>query len=464
MSLPITAVVLAAGKGTRMRSPLPKVLHQVGGRAMVLRLMDSLNQAEIADAVVVTGFESQMVVDEVQAAYPNTRFAEQTEQLGTAHAVQQAVPQLPEQECTVVIVYGDAPLIPAQALQQLVTEHEAQGNDLTTITATAEDPTGFGRIVRDAQGNFVQTVECKECTAEQKEITEVSTCLYAVSSSVLREFLPQIDNNNAKGEYYLTALEGLALQAGKKVGTIDGGEADLLVGVNSLDQLAVAEVAWQEQKRAYYLANGVKMHDPFTVYFSYDTKLEPGCVIGPNVLFHQGVTVCEGVVLEGFASLQNCTIGSGSTVHAFSHVNGATIGENNAVGPFARLRPGAELAADVKVGNFVEIKKSTIGQGTKVNHLSYVGDAQVGAQVNVGAGLVTANYNRLTGEKAQTTVGDGASIGANNTLVAPVTVGAQAFTAAGATVRKDVPPAALGYSENTQKTKLDYVKPTQKSA
>lgn len=446
-TLPLAIVVLAAGHGKRMKSNLPKVLHKVAHRPLVMRVLDAAMPLQPEKVVAITGFEAEMVEETITTEYPKTTFVRQTEQLGTGHAVLQALPSLKGFEGTVMVLYGDAPLLTTDMLLTLFETHTADENDITLITTHVDEPGGFGRVLRADDGDYMGTIEAKDATEEQLEITEVSSCIYAFNTNVLKEFLPEVKNANKQSEYYLNSIDAMALAAGQQMGTITIDESVAVLGANSRIELAEAEVYYQDERRDEALENGVTLLDPQTVYFSWDTEIEPDVTIGPSVYFGPGVKISSGAEVKGF-----------------SHIEGTTLAAGSTVGPFARLRNGTELQENAHIGSFVETKKTIMGEGAKAGRLSYLGDGEIGAGVNIGAGTIFANYNSNTLAKNTTTVEDGASIGANNTLVAPVTVGKNAFTAGGSTIRKDVPPESLAFTDGKQKTKPGFIKPAKKGA
>jgi bifunctional UDP-N-acetylglucosamine pyrophosphorylase/glucosamine-1-phosphate N-acetyltransferase len=434
----LALIILAAGKGTRMKSTLPKVLHPLAGRPMILHVLDALAPLEAARTVVITGHEAAMVESVIQADYPQARCVRQPEQLGTGHAVLQAQKALEGFEGTILIIYGDVLLCMLEdALDYLIETHLEQNNALTLLSAIVEDPAGLGRIDRD--GETLRNTEEKDCTDDQLQLDEVNTGYAAVQSAHLFDLLEQTKNTNKQGEYYLPDILHLAQQEGLPVDVVPVASPRCLLGINNRTELAEMEGLMQNVYRTQHMLGGATLQDPETVYFSWDTKLGQDVTVEPGVVFGPGVTVADR-----------------ATIRAFSHLEGATIGDGCMVGPFARLRPGATLHENAKAGNFVEIKNSTIGSGSKVNHLSYLGDTTLGAGVNVGGGTVVANYHHFKRQKSATVVEDGASLGAHSTLVAPVKIGKNACVGAGTTVRKDVPGGALVVDKPEQVIKKDY--------
>ncbi|MCK8456950.1 bifunctional UDP-N-acetylglucosamine diphosphorylase/glucosamine-1-phosphate N-acetyltransferase GlmU [Sphingomonas faeni] len=418
----VAVVILAAGKGTRMKSDLHKVLHPIAGRPMLLHLVASTAALRPAKTVVVTGAGREQV--EAAVAPLGIATALQAEQLGTGHAVAQARAALAGFEGDVLILYGDVPLVTAATMQRMIAR--LRGDDSPAVVVLGfrpANPGAYGRVIADAAGRMDRIVEYKDASEAERAVTLCNSGLMAVRSADLFALLDRLGNDNAAGEYYLTDIVGLAGAAGRSSAVIETG-ADEVAGVNSRGELAGVEAAWQAMRRAQAMADGVTLIAPDTVWFAHDTVLGRDVVVEPNVVFGAGVHVADG-----------------ATIHAFSHVEGATIGKGATVGPFARLRPGADLHADAKVGNFVEVKKAVIGEGAKVSHLTYIGDADIGAGANIGAGTITCNYDGYF--KYRTVVGEGAFIGSNSALVAPVNIGAGAIVAAGSVVTADVEADAL---------------------
>lgn len=426
----IALVVLAAGQGTRMNSDLPKVLHKIGGAPMLVHAIRSGEALEPARIVVVTGHGGEAVGKAATDYQPFAQIAVQEEQLGTAHAVAQARDALAGFDGDVIVLYGDTPFIRPETLEQMQAARAA--HDVVVLGFEAGDPGRYGRLVMDGQ-NLERIVEFKDATEEERRITLCNSGVVAARADVLMSLIDGVGNDNAAGEYYLTDIIGLARARGLSAGAVTCAEAETM-GVNSRAELAVAEALFQSRKRAEAAEDGVTMVAPETVFFAYDTVVGRDSVIEPNVVFGPETTVESGV-----------------TIRAFSHLEGCHVSRGSIIGPYARLRPGAELAEDVRIGNFVEIKASRVDRGAKINHLTYVGDAEVGEDANIGAGTVTCNYDGVM--KHKTRIGARAFIGSSTMLVAPVSVGDDAMTGSGSVITEDVEPGALAIGRAKQVTK-----------
>ncbi|WP_319773947.1 bifunctional UDP-N-acetylglucosamine diphosphorylase/glucosamine-1-phosphate N-acetyltransferase GlmU [Breoghania sp.] len=425
------AVILAAGLGTRMKSALPKVMHPIGGRPMLGHVMATAQSAGCDRLAVVIGPETKSVEDLVTQTAPGAVCFTQVDRNGTAHAVLAARPALEENVDDVIVLYGDTPLITADSIAK-VRQAVADGADLAVLGFEAADPTGYGRLIVDG-GRLVEIVEENDATDSQRKVTFCNSGIIAFRGCLLPGLLDEIGNENAKGEYYLTDAVAIAAKRGLKVVAERGPQEDVL-GVNNRVQLSQCEAIFQNRMRREAMLAGVTLVAPETVFFSFDTKLENDVVVEPNVVFGPNVTVATG-----------------SIIHAFSHLEGANVAANGKIGPYARLRPGASIGEGARIGNFVEVKKATVEAGAKVNHLSYIGDARVGAKANVGAGTITCNYDGYN--KFHTDIGAGAFIGSNSALVAPVRIGDGALVAAGSVVVKDVPEDALVVARGQQVNK-----------
>jgi UDP-N-acetylglucosamine pyrophosphorylase (EC 2.7.7.23)/glucosamine-1-phosphate N-acetyltransferase (EC 2.3.1.157) len=451
----LSVVVLAAGKGTRMRSALPKVLHPVAHKPMVQHVIDTARALTPAHVHVIYGHGGNVLMDKL--AEQQLNFVEQAEQLGTGHAVQQVVPHLGDDE-TILILYGDVPLTRSETLQNLLTA--AADTDLALLTVTLPDPTGYGRIVRDDSGAVIGIVEQKDANAEQLKITEVNTGMMAVNGAALKRWLGNLSNNNAQGEYYLTDIVAMAASEGVTIATAQPQAISEVEGANNRVQLACLERAYQARQAEQLMLDGATLMDPARVDVRGDVIIANDVVVDVNVIFEGRVELGEGVVIESNCVLRNCKIGAGSRIKANSVIEEAVLAENCAVGPFARLRPGADLAEGAQVGNFVEIKKTRMGKGSKASHLTYLGDAQIGAGVNIGAGTITCNYDGVN--KFVTEIDDGAFIGSNSSLVAPVRVGKNATVGAGSTVTKSVEDEELAVARGKQRNISGWQRPVKK--
>ncbi len=430
----IAVVVLAAGKGTRMKSDLHKVLHPVAGRPMLLHLLAAADTLSPERTVVVTGAGRAQV--EAAVAPRGAQIAVQAEQLGTGHAVMQARDALAGFDGDVLILYGDVPLVRAETMRAMVARLDAPDAPAVVVLGfRTDDPGAYGRlIVAPGSDRLEKIVEFKDADAAERAVTLCNSGLMAARGAALFALLAKLGNDNAAGEYYLTDV--VELSGAAAVIEADAGE---VAGVNSRGELAAVEHAWQQARRAQAMADGATLIAPQTVFFSHDTVLGRDVTVEPNVVFGTGVTVHDG-----------------ATIHAFSHLEGAEVGRNAAVGPYARLRPGAILSDAAKVGNFVEIKKARVGVGAKVNHLTYLGDAEVGAGANIGAGTITCNYDGFF--KYRTVIGEGAFVGSNSALVAPVTIGAGAIVAAGSVVVRDVTADSLAVARGRQEERGGWAK------
>ena len=425
----VALVVLAAGKGTRMNSDLPKVLHMVGAAPLLAHALYSGQALEPEEIVVVAGHGADLVQKAMAKIDERAKIVLQEEQLGTAHAVLQAMPALEGFEGRVIVLYGDTPFIRAETLEAMV----AAPADVVVLGFEAQDPGRYGRLI--AHGDALERiVEFKDADEAVRAVTLCNSGVICADAASLREILPQIGNDNAAGEYYLTDLIALACAQGLSAQVVTCDEAETL-GINSRAELAAAEGLFQARMRAEAAENGVTLTAPDTVFFALDTYIGRDTVIGPNVVFGPAVTIESGAEIMAFCHLEGCHISRGATV-----------------GPFARLRPGAELAEDVHVGNFVEIKNAILDEGVKVGHLTYLGDADIGKNTNIGAGTVTCNYDGVM--KHRTVIGEGAFIGSDTMLVAPVTVGAGALTGSGSVITADVPAGAVALGRAAQVTKL----------
>ncbi|MEI7840453.1 MAG: bifunctional UDP-N-acetylglucosamine diphosphorylase/glucosamine-1-phosphate N-acetyltransferase GlmU [Methylococcaceae bacterium] len=451
----LTTIILAAGKGTRMRSQLPKVLHSIGSKPLLRHVYDLSIGLENNTIHIVIGHGSEQV-KKTLADLP-VNWIEQPQQLGTGHAVQQVSSQI-DDNSMVLILYGDVPLLQAETLQLLLSETNEK--TLALLTVNLVNPTGYGRIVRDDSGKVLRIVEEKDATEIEKKIAEGNTGILAMQGKALKKWLSQLNNNNAQGEYYLTDIIALAVADGFEIATCSPESEDEVLGVNDKLQLAHLERVYQLQQAQNLMRQGVTLRDP--TRFDLRGLLEVGqdVEIDVNVIFEGENRLGNNVNIGANCSIKNATIGDNVIVLANCVIEDAVIGANSRIGPFARLRPETILATDTHIGNFVEIKKSIIGQGSKINHLSYIGDSLIGKKVNIGAGTITCNYDGAN--KFQTIIEDGAFIGSDTQLVAPVTIGKNATIGAGSTITKDTPDNQLTLSRSKQMSLESWQRPVKK--
>jgi len=446
----LATVILAAGKGTRMKSKLPKVLHKICGDTMISHVINAVAAAGVKKTIVVVGHGADRVTSEVAG---RAQVALQEEQLGTAHALMQAAPYLSGFQGEILVLCGDTPLIEASTLLDLYHSHTEAGSDATVLTATVADPAGYGRVVRNDRGDLVKIVEQKDAAPEEKQIREINTGIYCFAAAGLFEALNRLAPNNAQGEYYLTDILEMYISEGRRVGAVRLDDPIEIMGINDRVQLAEAEKHMRGRILNELMLSGVTIIDPLSTFVDKQVRVGRDTVIYPFTFIEGDTIIGEDCVIGPNTRLINSVVGNGVSIQN-SLVTESCMGDLCSIGPFAYLRPGTELARGVKVGNFSEIKKSTIGEGSKVPHLSYVGDATIGRNVNIGAGTITCNYDGHN--KWPTRIGDGAFIGSNTNLVAPVNIGAGAVTGAGSTITKDVPAGALGVERAKQKNVLNW--------
>ena len=450
----LAVVILAAGKGTRMKSDLPKVLHPIAGRPMVQHVVDAAGALDPDNTVLIYGHGGDAVRQAVTGS--RLQWAEQAEQLGTGHAVAQALPHL--EEDVVLVLYGDVPLIQPQTLRDFVARVDDQS--LALMTLTLDDPSGYGRVIRDGDGKVRRVVEQKDASDDEKAVREINTGILACTRRFLNDSLPRLSNSNAQGEYYLTDLIAMAVDAGMEVVTEQPGHAWEVDGVNDRVQLARLERVYQRVRAESLMRAGVTLLDPDRLDIRGNLQCGQDVTLDINTVLVGDVVIGDRVTVGPNCLIRNARIGSGTHIEANSVVDGAVVGEDCQVGPVARLRPGTELAARAKVGNFVETKKAYVGEGSKVNHLTYIGDSRIGKGVNVGAGTITCNYDGVN--KFQTVMKDGAFIGSNSSLVAPVTIGENATVGAGSVVTKDVPDQGLAVARGQQRNIQNWSRPEKK--
>jgi bifunctional UDP-N-acetylglucosamine pyrophosphorylase/glucosamine-1-phosphate N-acetyltransferase len=461
---PLGVVVLAAGLGTRMRSARAKVLHELGGRPLVRYPLAALAPLGPARVVVVVGHQADAVRDAAAASGLPIVAALQAEQHGTGHAVQCAAAALADFDGDVLILYGDVPLVTTATLGRLVDTHRAEHADLTLLTMRYADPTGYGRILRDAAGRVSGIVEHRDATAAEREIKEVNPGLYCVRSSILFPLLRELRTDNAQGELYLTDVVELAARAGRTVASVVLDDPGEVAGINTRAELARMEAQLRDDTTRRWMDAGVTFEDPATAYVGPDVEIGRDTVIGPNVVLRGKTTIGAGCRLDGNSFLADTRLGDRVHLKWTCVAEGAVVGDDAIVGPFARLRPGTDLGARVHIGNFVETKKARLGAGTKANHLTYLGDCEIGPETNVGAGTITCNYDGSTGKKSLTRIGARVQIGSDVQLVAPVTVHDDAYVGAGTTVTRDVPAGSLVVTRVPQRTVEGWVARRRRSA
>ncbi len=451
----LDVIILAAGEGTRMRSRLPKVLHPLAGTPLLGRVIDAARALEPARIHVVHGHLGERV--RAHFAGDALAWVEQAEQLGTGHAVQQVMPAIAS-ESTVLVLYGDVPLIRPATLRRLLEEVESRG--LAIVTAELAQPGGYGRIIRDGEGTITHIVEEKDASDAERRITEINTGILAAHAALLARCLERLDNRNAQGEFYLTDVIALAAADGITPGSTAPEEVEEILGVNTRAQLAALERAWQSRATGRLMQDGATLLDPARVDIRGEVTTGIDVSIDVNVVFEGRVDIGEGVRIGPNCVIRDARIGAGTRIEANSVIEHADIGPDCRIGPFARLRPETTLDAGVHIGNFVEIKKTNVGPGSKINHLSYIGDTTVGKHVNIGAGTITCNYDGAN--KHRTEIGDNAFIGSDTQLVAPVRIGAGATIGAGSTITRDAPPSQLTLSRAPQDTRKGWKRPKKK--
>ena len=459
----LDVVIMAAGKGTRMKSSMPKVLHRLAGKALVQHVIDTARSLQARHTLVITGHGAEQVEAALHQANPQAslQFARQMPQLGTGHAVQQTVPLLAD-DAVVVVLSGDVPLTQADTLQALV--DACAGQHLALLTIAFDDPTGYGRIVRNADGQVQAIVEHKDASDAQRAIREVYSGIMAVPAKLLKPWLARLDNHNAQQEYYLTDVVKFAVADGVSVVGHQIADPAQVAGVNSPTQLAELERAFQLRQAQALMTEGVRIIDPARLDVRGHLQCAQDVEIDVNCIFQGQVSLGQGVKIGAHCVIANCTIAAGAVIHPFTHIDGeqlgVTVGEGALIGPFARLRPGAQLAAEVHIGNFVEVKNSTLARGAKANHLAYLGDATVGERVNFGAGSITANYDGAN--KHRTVIEADVHVGSNCVLVAPVTLGAGGTVGGGSTITKNTEPGALSVARGKQVSLAHYKRPEKK--
>ncbi|SFJ35437.1 bifunctional UDP-N-acetylglucosamine diphosphorylase/glucosamine-1-phosphate N-acetyltransferase GlmU [Thermoflavimicrobium dichotomicum] len=445
------AVILAAGKGTRMKSNKHKVLHQICGKPIIDHILDSLDKLGAAKTILVVGHLKESVQEHLG---DRVIFAEQKEQLGTAHAVLQAKPILANKAGVTLVLNGDHPLFTVDTLAKLVEEHKRSGAAATVLTARLDDPTGYGRIVRRADGSVERIVEHKDASEEERQINEINTGTFCFDNEKLFSVIGLVNNDNAQGEYYLPDVLSILQEQGEKIAAKVMDDISEAMGVNDRVQLAQAEAVMRQRILRKHMLNGVTIVDPAHTYIDADVEIGPDTIIEPGTFLRGKTVIGSGCHIGPHSDLTDVAVADDTTVK-YAVIDGSQIDEQAKIGPFTYIRPGSHIGAQTKIGCFVDVKKAQIGKGTKISHLAYVGDAEVGENVNIACGVITVNYNGV--DKNRTIIQDGAFVGCNTNLIAPVTVEKGAYVAAGSTITKDVPENALAIARERQVNKLDYV-------
>ncbi len=446
----LVAIILAAGKGTRMKSALPKVLHKAGGKAMVQHVLDAAREAGARRCILVVGFGSETVEKAVQG---DVEIVLQEEQLGTGHAVRMTEPLMAQESGTVMVLCGDTPLLTGSLLKKLYDSHREAAAKATVLTAIMPDATGYGRIIRGQDGSVKKIVEHKDATEAERQVREVNSGIYCFEREALFSALSEVTCDNAQGEYYLPDVLSILRTRGEKIWAVAAEDYQETLGVNSRAQLAGAERILRQRKNEALMENGVTLMDPASTFIDTDVSIGRDTIIYPFTWLEGKTSVGEGCILGPSSRFSDTRIGNGVTAQ-FVYAHECEIGDDVTMGPYVHLRPDTRIAAGVKIGNFVEVKNSNIGKGSKLPHLQYIGDCDMGADVNMGCGTITVNYDGR--KKYRTVIGDNAFVGCNSNLVAPVTVGNGAYIAAGSTITREVPEGNLGVARARQKNIPDW--------
>lgn len=444
------AVILAAGQGTRMKSKLYKVLHPVAGRPMVQHVIEQIGGVNVDKIITIVGFGAEDVKKQIGAA---SEYVLQEEQLGTGHAVVQAKALLEDKEGTTVVVCGDTPLITKETYQALINHHEQTGAKATILTAKAPNPSGYGRVLRNQQNDVERVVEHKDANEAELLVDEINTGTYCFDNQALFRALEHVSNDNAQGEYYLPDVIEILQTQGETVSAYQTPDFAETLGINDRVALAQAEKIMKQRINEYHMRNGVAIIDPDQTYIEPDVMIAADTTIHPGTIIKGNTVIEQNAEIGPYSELSNCYVGSGTVIRQ-SVVNDSNIGNDVKIGPYAHIRPDSAIGDKVKIGNFVEIKKTSLGENSKVSHLSYIGDAQVGSNVNVGCGTITVNYDGK--HKYETTIEDESFIGCNSNLIAPVTIGKGSYIAAGSTINKDVPEDSLSIARAKQTNKEGY--------
>lgn len=451
----LSTVILAAGQGKRMHSETPKVLHKLAGKSLLEHVIQTAHSFSTEAPIVIYGHQGEKIRHQLAAL--NVQWLEQPQQLGTGHALLQALPLIPDNQ-PVLVLYGDVPLITAATLQKFIAATPA--NTLGIITANFNNPTGLGRIIRDTSGKILRIVEEIDADEAQREIKEINSGIYLIPSSLLKKWLPTLQNKNSQGEYYLTDIIALAAAEKIAIESTQPNAAEEVQGVNDRLQLATLERFYQQEYAKKLLRQGVTIVDPARIDVRGELSIGQDVIIDINVIFEGHVKIGNNCVIGANTILRNVIIGNNVEIKSHSVLDGAEISEQSIIGPFARLRPGTVLGPQTHVGNFVEIKNSDIGLGTKINHLSYIGDSEIGKHVNIGAGTITCNYDGVN--KHRTIIGDNAFIGSDSQLIAPVTIGEGATIGAGSTITRDAPAHELTICRTPQRSVKNWQRPKKK--
>ena len=451
-------ILLAAGQGTRMKSNLPKVLHSLGGKALFLHVLETARRLEPDVIAIVVGYGARKVQDACPAIDIN--WAIQEEQLGTGHAVLCARDKFREFDGDILILSGDVPLIQERTLRMIVEQQRRSRADLSFLTTRVETPNGYGRILRDPQGAATGIVEEKDATDEQRKISEINTGIYVASSRFLFEALAAVKNHNRQKEYYLTDIVGIALRGGKKVAAVQTEDVREILGINSREDLAKMEKNLRDKTNQKWMLAGVTLEDPDTTYIDETVTIGQDTVIGPNTHLKGKTVIGERCHIDGTAFLTDMEIGDEVLLKFSVVMTGSRIDRGAIVGPFAHLRPGTHLGSNVHIGNFVEAKAAHLGEGTKANHLTYLGDVTIGRDTNIGAGTITCNYDGF--QKYKTTIGDRVQVGSDTTLVAPIAIGDDVYVATASTVRHDIPAGALVFNPREEQLREGWTEQKRK--